>query len=77
MLDWVLFNILVFNYDAHGKNISFFVGANGISLAPFYDLVNLQMYPEFEQTMAMGLGDEFDGNIASFNSSTFILKLFL
>lgn len=60
ILDWALFNLLVFNYDAHGKNISFFVGPKGISLAPFYDLVNIKMYPEFEQGMAMGFGDEFD-----------------
>lgn len=63
MLDWALFNILIFNYDAHGKNISFFVGAKGISLAPFYDLVNVKMYPDFEQEMAMAFGDEFDGNV--------------
>ncbi len=25
ILDWVLFNLLIFNYDAHGKNISFFI----------------------------------------------------
>ena len=60
ILDWALFNLLVFNYDAHGKNISFFVGPKGISLTPFYDLVNIKMYPEFEQEMAMGFGDEFN-----------------
>jgi serine/threonine-protein kinase HipA len=60
ILDWALFNLLVFNYDAHGKNISFYVGPNGFSLTPFYDLVNIKMYPEFEQEMAMGFGDEFD-----------------
>ena len=62
ILDWVLFNILIFNCDAHGKNLSFFVGANGISLAPFYDLVNIKMYPEFEHGLAMALGDEFEEN---------------
>lgn len=60
ILDWALFNLLIFNYDAHGKNISFFVGANGMSLTPFYDLVNIKMYPDFDQEMAMGFGDEFD-----------------
>lgn len=60
MLDWVLFNTLVFNYDAHGKNISFFVGENGMSLAPFYDLINIKMYQNFEQEMTMALGDEFN-----------------
>lgn len=62
LLDWVLFNVLIFNCDAHGKNISFFVGATGLSLAPFYDLVNIKMYPEFEHDLAMALGDEFDEN---------------
>lgn len=62
ILDWVLFNILIFNCDAHGKNLSFFVGANGIALAPFYDLVNIKMYPEFEHGLAMALGDEFEAN---------------
>lgn len=62
ILDWLLFNILVFNCDAHGKNISFFVGAKGLSVAPFYDLVNIKMYPEFEHDLAMALGDEFDEN---------------
>lgn len=61
ILDWVLFNLLVYNYDAHGKNISFFVNSHGISLAPFYDLVNINLYPEFEHEMAMGIGDEFEG----------------
>lgn len=62
ILDWVLFNVLIFNFDAHGKNISFFVSKHGISLAPFYDLVNIKMYPQFETEMAMALGDEFDSN---------------
>lgn len=65
ILDWVLFNLLVFNYDAHGKNISFFVTADGITLAPFYDLVNIKMYHDFEHEMAMALGDEFDSNFVN------------
>ncbi len=65
MLDWVLFNVVIFNYDAHGKNISFFVTQDGITLAPFYDLVNIKMYPDFEHEMAMALGDEFDGEVVN------------
>ncbi len=61
ILDWALFNILIFNSDAHGKNISFYISGQGISLAPFYDLVNVKMYPEFEHELAMAIGDEFDG----------------
>jgi serine/threonine-protein kinase HipA len=62
ILDWALFNALVFNCDVHGKNISFFVDNDGIRLAPYYDLVNIKMYPEFEQEMAMAFGDEFNGD---------------
>lgn len=83
MLDWVLFNLLIFNCDAHGKNISFFVGFNGIALAPFYDLVNIRMYPDFDHELAMGLGDEFDSNtvnayqLADFADSCHLARPFL
>lgn len=42
LVKWMTFNLLVRNYDAHGKNISFFVGKKGIELTPFYDLVNIE-----------------------------------
>ncbi len=83
ILDWVLFNLLVFNYDAHGKNISFFVGSQGISLAPYYDLVNVRMYPDFEQEMAMALGDKFDSHtvnayqLADFADSCHLSRAYL
>jgi len=38
------------------------VNENGISLAPFYDLVNIRMYPEFDHEMAMAIGDEFNAD---------------
>jgi serine/threonine-protein kinase HipA len=41
LLQWTTFNILTQNYDAHGKNISFFVSKRGLELTPFYDLVNI------------------------------------
>lgn len=42
LIRWMTFNILVRNYDAHGKNISFFMGKQGLTLTPFYDLVNIE-----------------------------------
>ncbi|MGL0959517.1 HipA domain-containing protein [Vibrio vulnificus] len=39
---WMLFNLVTLNYDAHGKNISFFVTPKGLELTPFYDLVNIE-----------------------------------
>lgn len=62
LIDWVLFNCLTFNFDAHGKNISFFVSKKGLEVTPFYDLVNIAMYPKYDQNLAMALGDEFDGH---------------
>ncbi|WED24005.1 HipA domain-containing protein [Vibrio sp. JC009] len=42
LTQWMIFNLATLNYDAHGKNISFFVKRGGIELAPFYDLVNIE-----------------------------------
>lgn len=41
---WVLFNILVGNGDNHLKNISFMVDANGIDVAPAYDMLCTTVY---------------------------------
>lgn len=65
ILDWVIFNVLVYNVDAHAKNISFYISSQGISVAPYYDLVNIKLYPDVEQDFAMALGDEFDSNIVN------------
>jgi serine/threonine-protein kinase HipA len=59
-LNWTLFQLLIGNSDAHGKNISFFVGKAGLDLAPSYDLLNIDIYgDEFERDLAMAVGDEF------------------
>jgi serine/threonine-protein kinase HipA len=44
ILEWVLFNVLTGNADAHLKNLSFRVSPGGIELAPFYDLVSTESY---------------------------------
>ena len=60
LLNWTLFQLLIGNSDAHGKNISFFVGRSGIDVAPGYDLLNIDIYgEEFERDLAMAIGDEF------------------
>ena len=59
MLQWLLFNLCVNNHDAHGKNYSFFVSKAGLMPTPWYDLVNVGLYPEFNQHLAMAIGDEF------------------
>lgn len=61
MLSWTLFQLLIGNSDAHAKNISFFVGKEGIDLAPAYDLVCLDVYgDQYDRDIAMAIGDVFD-----------------
>lgn len=60
LFDAVVFNILIGNNDAHGKNFSFLREPNAIRLAPLYDLVSTQAFPELAGEMAMKLGGEKD-----------------
>jgi serine/threonine-protein kinase HipA len=60
LLRWILFQLLIGNNDAHGKNISFFVSRNGIEVAPAYDLLNTDIYGnQYDQDLAMSVGDAF------------------
>ncbi|PLX82406.1 MAG: hypothetical protein C0617_14970 [Desulfuromonas sp.] len=60
LLNWALFQLLIGNSDAHGKNISFFIDKRGIDVAPGYDLLNIDIYgDEFDRDLAMAVGDEF------------------
>ncbi|MBV7485513.1 HipA domain-containing protein [Bordetella sp. BOR01] len=60
MLQWVFFQFLIGNSDAHGKNLSFFCTAQGLHMTPWYDLVSVAQYPHFDQEMAMAIGDVFE-----------------
>lgn len=60
LINWQLFNLLISNYDSHGKNVSFFFGANESVFTPAYDLVNVAMFDQFKHTLAMAMGDEFE-----------------
>ncbi|PHS44340.1 MAG: hypothetical protein COB03_18645 [Alteromonas sp.] len=76
MLSWVLFNLIVGNSDAHGKNISFFIDTTGISLAPFYDILSIvfeaRRIKNLDTDLAMAIGDEFDsGSITAFHLLSF------
>ena len=60
MLQWSIFNLIIGNSDAHGKNFSFFVDEKGIKPTPFYDLLCILAYENVEHDLAMAYGDEFD-----------------
>lgn len=58
-LDRIIFNFLVGNGDAHGKNFSVLY-SNGVpSLAPMYDVMSTAIYPEVGDRMAMKIDDEY------------------
>lgn len=53
---WVMFNYLIGNADAHGKNMSVLVDDKGYRLAPFYDLLCVNAYGD--DGLALFIGDE-------------------
>ncbi len=60
MLRWALFQFLIGNSDAHGKNFSFFVRPGGLlEPTPWYDLVSVLQYDGFDTRLAMAYGDVF------------------
>lgn len=61
LLNWAMFNLIIGNSDAHGKNFSFFIDKKGIDPTPFYDMLCVMMY-DYEHNLAMAYGDEFDPN---------------
>lgn len=65
LLDAVIFNFLIGNHDAHGKNFSLLYtrsenGAPQTRLAPLYDLVSTVSYKQLSKKLAMRIGNEYD-----------------
>lgn len=58
LISWTIFNFLIGNADAHAKNLSLLITRNGISLAPFYDLVSTAIYRELTDKLALRIGAE-------------------
>lgn len=56
LVDAAIFNVLVGNADAHGKNYSLLYGAGGIDFAPLYDLLCTAAYPDVHAKLAMKVG---------------------
>lgn len=67
LLRWCLFNLLVGNADAHGKNISLlYEDDQSLRLAPFYDLVCTRNYENISRHLAMSIGGQTDpGQVAA------------
>lgn len=57
----IIFNLVIGNYDAHGKNFSLLIEKdNHIKLSPAYDLVCTQVYDELDMTFAMSIDGVYE-----------------
>ncbi len=56
LIDAALFNVLIGNCDAHGKNFSLLYRDGTVALAPFYDLIATTFWPELETKLSMKFG---------------------
>ncbi|PBC74233.1 type II toxin-antitoxin system HipA family toxin [Fibrobacter intestinalis] len=55
-LQYVLFNFIIGNCDAHGKNYSIMYKNNSIKLTPVYDTVCTLAYPNLANKLSMKIG---------------------
>jgi len=58
LLQWVIFNVLIGNADAHAKNLTILLTDPGPRLAPFYDLLCTKIYESLTDKLAMKIGGE-------------------
>jgi serine/threonine-protein kinase HipA len=58
LLSGVIFNVIIGNSDAHAKNLAILYEEKGPRLAPFYDLLCTQVYPDLAEKYAMKIGGE-------------------
>ncbi len=56
----LIFNYLIGNADAHGKNSSVLFTGRQPKLAPAYDLLSTSIYPNLSIKMAMKIGGKYD-----------------
>lgn len=55
-LQYILFNFIIGNCDAHGKNYSIMYKNNSIKLTPLYDTVCTLAYPNLTNKLSMKIG---------------------
>jgi serine/threonine-protein kinase HipA len=59
-LNLLIFNFLIGNGDAHGKNVSFLYKNKKPVLAPAYDLLSTSIYSDLSTRMAMKIGGKYN-----------------
>ena len=57
--DYVVFNVLTGNNDAHGKNYSLLYKGEQTHLAPLYDTLCTEVYAELSDKMSMKMGSQY------------------
>ncbi|WP_024343166.1 type II toxin-antitoxin system HipA family toxin [Bradyrhizobium japonicum] len=61
-LDFFVFNVLCGNVDAHSKNYSLLLLPGGaVTMAPLYDVMNGDIYPDVTRNLAMKIADKNRG----------------
>jgi serine/threonine-protein kinase HipA len=68
LLDAAIFNVILGNADAHGKNFSLLYGGDTVTLAPLYDLLCTAAYPELSPNFAMRIAKR--ATLADFRPDT-------
>lgn len=61
LLDYVIFNILVCNTDAHAKNYSLMISGKGFSLAPLYDVMCAAAWDNITRNLAQKIAGKNRG----------------
>lgn len=59
LLDYVIFNTLIGNHDAHAKNFSLLYKNRQPTLAPLYDVLSTAVYLQLTNKMAMKIGSKY------------------
>lgn len=60
LLNWAIYNFIIGNADAHGKNVSFLYNKGLVRVAPFYDLISTAVYKRLNNKFAMQMGGQSD-----------------
>jgi len=55
-INGLIFNVLIGNADAHGKNYSLLYSGGERRLSPYYDLVSTLAWPDLSKNLAMKIG---------------------
>jgi serine/threonine-protein kinase HipA len=61
MLNYVIFNVLACNTDAHAKNYSLLISGQRVRLAPIYDVMCAAAWPNVARNLAQKIADKNRG----------------